>query len=387
MASDEGSQIVTIRFHRPVDSDVVNKRFQDIRMLGIHKGGYLTITAAPQVSLSPLVCEISDGTHQVRVETTVAVTKTLTVGNPYLILSWDYSGVEDTDFMVITTSGLPDEDDIIVGKGIFTEGVLTSIDYSNRTSPDTHHLFLRVEEMETPSTYVKVRAGVGHAASAHSSIVDRNVLISGYSGGDEVYVYVNDAGGIAHSKTAANYVGKALLAKIVYPADGIIENSDIEDTRSFITPPAIPDESSITRNSTGKLQVKTSFLTNKGQSAQAVGTSNISTGSSSYTDMANMSITMTTTGGNVLIMFGATMRTGEDWGGMHRLLVDGNQKVAVAWENGNNAGVQTAPIHWLEVALPAGSHTCKIQWKKQGITIYQDGATYRRVLTAIELPS
>jgi len=255
VASDEGSQIVTVRFHRPVDSDIVNKRFRNIRTLGIYKGGYLTITTPPKVSLSPLVCEISDGTHQVRVETTVAVTKDLSESKSYLVLNWDYSGVENTDFMEITTSSNPDPNDIIVGKGFFEASVLTSIDYSERTTPDTHHLFLRVEEMETPSKSVRVRAGVGHKASAHNAIIDQVVDLSAYSSGNIIYVYVNDSGGVTHSKTAADYVGKALLAKIVMPADGIVENSDIEDVRSFITPPAIPDGSSITRSSSGKLSV------------------------------------------------------------------------------------------------------------------------------------
>lgn len=260
MAADVGNQIVTIRFGRPVDSDIVNKRFKDIRPLGIYKGGYLTITGGGNVSLSPLVCEIRDGgsatDHQVRVETTIAVTKVLTEEFPYLILTWAYSGVENIDYMIITTSSLPDTNDLIVAKGHFVVGNLTSIDYSERTIPSVHDLFLHVEEMETPNNYVRIRGGVGHRASIHTPIIDQSLLISGCTGGETVYVYVTDSGGVAQSKVPATYAGKALLAKIIYPANHIIENSDIEDVRSFITPPAIPDDLTIERNSYGKLGVK-----------------------------------------------------------------------------------------------------------------------------------
>lgn len=260
MASDVGAQVVTIRFQRPVDSDIVNKRFMDIRQLGIQKGGYLTKTGGDNVSLSALVCEISDGTHQVRVETTIAVTRTLTEGSPYLVLNWAYTGVVGTDYMVIEISSNPDANDLVIGKGIFVASALSTIDYSERSTPTTLPLFLRVEATETPSTSVRVRAGVGHAGSAHNLVVDQIVDLSGYSLDDVIYIYVNDTGGIAHSATAETYAGKALLAKIVYPA-GAIANSIIVDVRSFLTSPAIPDEETIKRDTNGKLQVQIDEVT------------------------------------------------------------------------------------------------------------------------------
>lgn len=248
MASDRGSQIVTIRFHRPVDSDVVNKRFQDIRMLGIYKGGRMD-WSADTVTLSPLVCEISDGTHQVRVETIGSVSQAL-LNNQYLVLRWAYTGAENTDFMEIVSVAVPETNDVIVGK---VDGGIVL--YAERTTPNTHHLFLRVEEMETPSSSVRVRGGVGHAGSIHRPIIDQHILITANSG-ETVYVYVNDIGGVVSSRTVADYAGKALLAKIVYPVDGIIENEDIEDARSFVTPPAIPDGVTLERDSTGKLKIR-----------------------------------------------------------------------------------------------------------------------------------
>ena len=254
MASDIGSQTVTIRFHRPVDSDVVNKRFKDTRMLGIYKGGRMSWTGG-SVTLTPLVCEISDGTHQVRVETTSNVTLALPSGR-YLVLRWAYTGVVDTDFMEIISTVVPETNDIVVGKVVGS-----TPNYAERTTPDTHHLLLRVEEMEEPSTSVRVRAGIGHAGSAHNAISDQHLDLTAYSG-NTVYIYVDDSGGVNASDEAVDYVGKALLAKIACPASpGVITNSIIEDVRSFVTPPAIPDGNSMTRDSNGKLEVKNDGVT------------------------------------------------------------------------------------------------------------------------------
>jgi len=252
VASDIGSQIVTIRFHRPVDSDVVNKRFRDIRMLGIYKGGRMSWNAG-MVTLSPLVCEISDGTHQIRVETTVNVTQALASGQ-YLVLRWTYTGVVDTDFMEIISANSIDTNDVVVGRVVGTNVV-----YTERTTPDTHHLFLRIEAEDIPNQNVRIRAGVGHKGSEHSPVADNHLDLSSYAG-KTVYVYVSDTGGVTASDEAVDYVGKALLAKVVVPASpGVITNDAIEDVRSFITPPAIPDGLTIERGVNGNLQVRAIF--------------------------------------------------------------------------------------------------------------------------------
>jgi len=245
MPANVGSQTVTIKYHSPVDSSVVNKRFKDIRPVGIYSGGYLTITGADTVSLSPLVCEITDGTHQVRVETASSVTVTLTEGvSDYVVLRWTYTGSE-SDYMEILAVGTPSTYDLVVGKGIWSGGSLSSIDYGERDDAETLPLFLKVEPTETPSSSVRIRAGRSHTGSGYQNIANQIIDLSGYSSGDEIYIYITDTGGIAHSKTQSDYAGKALLAKVTYPADGTIEAGDIEDARCFIDSPTIPDPDKI----------------------------------------------------------------------------------------------------------------------------------------------
>jgi len=203
------------------------------------------------------VCEIGDDNYQVRIETTVVVTKTLAIATPYVVLRWGYTGVSGTDYMEIKVVATPDTNDLILGMGVWSGSSWTGVSYSRRSVPDVHHLFLKVEPTETASSSVRIRAGVVHIGSGKLAISDQTVSLAGYSAASVVYVYVTDTGGISHSTTASNYVGKPLLAKVTIPVGGIIVASSIEDARCFLVAPAIPDGSTLERNTTsGKLQVK-----------------------------------------------------------------------------------------------------------------------------------
>ena len=126
----------------------------------------------------------------------------------------------------------------------------------------------------------------------------------------------------------------------------------------------------------------------KTQSAQAVGTSNISETTGSFADMANMTITITTTGGDVLLMFGA-MCLLDASGTAHadfRFDIDGTPQGGVGQgDTGSGSGQHAINMQWLETSLSAGSHTFKVQWKKS-LSLAQNGATFPRVFTAVELP-
>jgi hypothetical protein len=122
------------------------------------------------------------------------------------------------------------------------------------------------------------------------------------------------------------------------------------------------------------------------QIMQAVGTTDISRTSTSFADMPDMTITMDTNGNDVALDFSATMRSAQMYGGYTRLMVDGVEKHRIAWENGNDAFVQSTGLHWIERNLAAGQHTFTLQWATQAApTIYQDGSTYPRVFSAVEL--
>lgn len=263
MPANVGSQTVSVKYHDPVDSYIVNERHDEVRERGIYSGGYLTVTGANTVSLSALVCEIGDANYQVKVKTSAAVSITCSSVNVYIVLRWTYSGDASADYMDFIATNSPASNDLIVGKVVYSGGVASSIDYGDatypRTEPDIHRLFLKVVPTETPGTSVRIRPGSAHTGTGFLSIADQTHTPPSRgtaSSGDVVYVYINDTGGIESSKTVADYAGKALLAKITMPVGGVINTGDIEDARCFIDSPAIPDGTTIERSSIGKLQVK-----------------------------------------------------------------------------------------------------------------------------------
>ena len=254
-----GNQIVTLKYYDPANSGDVNRRFQGIRPVGIYSGGYLTPSDGSHIDLSPLVCEISDGDFQVRVETTIVVNLSVPFADnkPYVVLHWTYVGLV-SDYMEILVVNAPADNDIVVGKCTYSGGgVLNGVIYSERTTPNTLDLFLKVEPGSV-SKSIRVRRGRKYVGTAVQEIDEQytSISLSTYSAGNTVYIYVDDAGGLAHSKTASNYDGKLLLAKIVIPNPfNSISVDDITDVRSFLMDPVVPDGTSVEKNSTtGKLQ-------------------------------------------------------------------------------------------------------------------------------------
>lgn len=117
----------------------------------------------------------------------------------------------------------------------------------------------------------------------------------------------------------------------------------------------------------------------------AVGTSNISTSSTSLVNMPDMSITATFPAGKVLVGFGTILRSPSvtfrtiTW----TLVIDDNVKISGGGRMAGDVVFANISLRWVET-LTAGEHTIKVQWKVDKETVYQDGASYKRVLTVLE---
>lgn len=126
------------------------------------------------------------------------------------------------------------------------------------------------------------------------------------------------------------------------------------------------------------------------QSASATITGDITTTSTSYVDATGLTVTITTTGGDVLIWFSATVSISIAAGIKITLLKDGT---TVAGTDGlimfNPAAAidrTSASFVWRDAAPTSASHTYKIQWLVNGGT----GTMYgnpRASIVAMELPS
>lgn len=263
MPSDNGNQTVTVKYHDPVDSYLVNERHDEIRARGIYSGGHVSIVNenTGAVSLSPLVCEIGDANYQVKVKTTSVITTDsygaalLLISGSYLVLRWAYTGSASADYMGIYIDANPGSNDLVVGKASWSGGKLVSINYNDsshpRTVPNIFDHFLKVIPTETAGNNVRVLPGIARAGSVSISVGDQLVaLIPTYSAGTTVYIYVNDAGGISVSDDVEDYGGRVLLAKVVIPTSGGIDEDDITDSRCFLDASSVPVTITLTASTT-----------------------------------------------------------------------------------------------------------------------------------------
>jgi hypothetical protein len=128
-----------------------------------------------------------------------------------------------------------------------------------------------------------------------------------------------------------------------------------------------------------------------GASTQATGTTDIA-GAGSEADMTNMSITLTTKGTKLLVIFSAPFANTASETTRSFLVyanIDGTNKRTIYGkisQNGYSNDVFPVTFQHLETGLTPGSHTVKIRWNTSA-DVYQYGATYSpRVLTVIDLP-
>ena len=159
-------------------------------------------------------------------------------------------------------------------------------------------------------------------------------------------------------------------------ATGVLHSHLATDADQFC------DDSSLEIDAAEGLRIKAGYLaTLQGQSDQAEGTTDISNASGDWADMTDMTIAITPAGGNVAIDFSACTRHAGT--GQYRITIDGAAAVTTAtWAD---SALCNMGLHWLETGLSAEEHTIKVQWKDLTGTIYQDGATYSRVLRVVEL--
>ncbi len=270
MPADIGTQTVTLKFFDPANTGLQNLRFKDIRETGIYKGGYLTVTDATHALLTTFVAEVGDGVYQVRVETTVAVSITTALATPYIVLRWLYTGSSTIDFAEMIVVATPAANDVVIAKCNFSGSTLIGFDYADatypRTTPDTHHLHLNVEETVDTELRVRIRAGVVQGFSGATTVADqKSDLIVAPTVNPKIFlVYIDmdtgalaiDSSGLeATTPVAPDYAGKVVLAEITLAVAATnIVAADIKDVRAFLYTPVAADDVTIQINGDGKLE-------------------------------------------------------------------------------------------------------------------------------------
>lgn len=257
MPSDVGNQKISLKYGAAGNSQEINRRFVDVKPIGIYDGGYLTISDSSHAAISPLVCEISGldvglVEHQVRVATTTTVTLAVSSALPFIILRWSYTG-DTADFMELlaVAAGSIQAYDLIVGKCTFAGGgALQGFNYGDttypRSTPDVHTLFLKVEPTIDAELKVRVRAGRVQSSEETFLIADqKSSIFVAPLANSKVYlvyvdrltgnVYIDSSGTEAVTPVAPSYGNKLVLAEVTLTsATTNITASMIKDVRDFI---------------------------------------------------------------------------------------------------------------------------------------------------------
>jgi len=270
--TNHGTQEITIAYYEEATSFDVNKRNIDIISRGIYSGGYLTKVSNTEVTISPFSVEIGDDDIQISVKTSATATlnaATLDSGDidestPYLVLRWGYSASQNNyvEIHAIASVSVAQDNDIIIGKCVFSGATLTGFDYTYRTFLNVQNLFLKV--IADSGMNVWIRAGRIHTGSGYVTVPEQqvgtfSVPTSPNSRIDLVYIDTDGTVSIqqgteAVSPSAPNYNGKLVVAQVLLVnGDTSIPASRITDSRSFISVPALPDNSTLQINSSGKL--------------------------------------------------------------------------------------------------------------------------------------
>jgi hypothetical protein len=386
-ATDHGTQNITIEFFEEATSFDVNKRNVNIVPRGIYSGGHLTRVSDIEVTLSAFTAEIGDDDIQISVQTSALATLNagaldsgdIDEATPYLVLRWGYQAAAGNfvEVHAIASAAAAQDNDLIIGKCVFSGATLTGFDYSDRTFLNVQDLFLRVEA--DSGLYVWVRAGRIHSSTGSVFVPEQRLgpfTVPGSPNSRIDLVHIESTGNVAiHQGTAAvspsapDYNGRLVVAEVrVVNGDTSIPASQIQDVRSFIT--------------------AVSSALAQGQQVTA---SNQISPSTSESDVSGMSITMTTRGGIVLVDFTSNLSTEDGREVTVHINIDGDN--VITEESDQDTGGQSFDkdifsMHWTALSLSAGSHTFKIRWKIVTGTGYMNrGGNSDRVLSVVELPS
>jgi hypothetical protein len=238
----------------------------------------LSVVDASHASLSPFVCEVRDATHQVKVETSNAVTVAVSSSTPFVVIRWSYVAVQANAYADILAVTTPAENDVVVAKCNFSGASLLGFDMGDsnypRTIPKVQNKYLYVEE--TPDVELRVRIHGGYVQSSSSSTFvpdQKSNLLTLPTANSKVYlIYVSpETGGIgidssgveAASPVPPNYQGKLVLAEITLSSTSTnITQSMIRDVRTFLTAaPTSPDDVYIELDGAGKYSLKDDAIT------------------------------------------------------------------------------------------------------------------------------
>lgn len=278
--TNHGNQRVTpVSYYHEIVAETYGHFLQDVLPVGIYTGGWLGKISDSVIELSPLTCVISDGEHLNVIHTTESATlsnATLDSGEissayPFVVLRWSFDETPVNYMEVHTVSTLSNlgQNDLVVGKCLFSGGSITGFDYTYRNNPRT--LLLMFKPEQASGLYIRVRGGRANTLSGSSVIGDQlvgpfSLPTAPNSRIDLVYLDTDGSikilqGSPSISPVPPNYGGRIPIAEVrINYGDSSIPASQITDVRTFLPPKVLlPDDNTIGFTSGGLIEVKDVF--------------------------------------------------------------------------------------------------------------------------------
>jgi hypothetical protein len=259
--------VVSVSYFDGVVNKKVNSIGENVRKVGIYQGGHLYPIPASTSSayLSDLNCEILDSGstafEQVNVATGVfaqlGVSTTTVTGitsaNSLVILQWTYTGAAGATLQALAvkpadylSGSYPNS--LVVGNSS-VNGSTLAFDYTLRSNPNIHDLFLKVElteALDSAPMAVRVRGGICNYGTQSFQILDQltSTLTAPGSGTQIILVQINTSGVVTLNTTgstglpltAPSYAGLITLAEITLTSGmSTIAQSNIRDVRNFVS--------------------------------------------------------------------------------------------------------------------------------------------------------
>lgn len=224
-------QTLTFQYGEVANAQNFNRIGHYFFPTGIYTGGLLVRDTNYIFHITPLTCYIADQVEDLSVSVTTSenISLTANTSKPYVVLRMIWRNVEGNymDVHQLAYNEI-EEHDLIIGRCIFNEGLLTSnFDYSKRSNPvfpelEANRFNLKVFAKSPPSNKVFVNSGEAFFLNKRVNISsqDSPVLSDTINGRiDLIYVDTNgniqvEEGADSSTPIAPSYNGKFVLAEV-----------------------------------------------------------------------------------------------------------------------------------------------------------------------------
>jgi hypothetical protein len=135
-ATNLGNQYITFDYKHPATGEDFNTLLRGGIKPGVYEGGLITPSGGVEISIAPFVIYINTGDDKLcRIETRSAVSLSVTEATPVIALTYTWSNVSENwlNFNQRASGSAPLTNEIILGECTFAGGIITGIDYTDKT--------------------------------------------------------------------------------------------------------------------------------------------------------------------------------------------------------------------------------------------------------------